>query len=102
MAKTNKKVIKNLDFIKALSQETGYTVKSVKEVVDAWDKVAASLLQPDENYDVVEVKATHGLTLINKLVPSRKGRNPQTGEEFMTKPKQRTKTRISGILKSVG
>lgn len=68
-------MITKKDFMKALAQATGFTVKDVTTVMDEASKVICGFAKDHET-----IKAMNGFTFEGKTVAARTGRNPQTGE----------------------
>lgn len=88
------------ELAKAVAAITNESQKSTRATLDAIDGVVkAQLKQANEN-TTVEVKLMNGLSLIAEHTQPREARNPQTGETFMTEPKNRVKAKLGSALKS--
>ncbi len=77
MAISNPVPMKKSELLSALSQSTGLTKKQVSELLDALAELS---------YEETKKNGVFAIPGIGKLVlrkrPSRKGRNPKTGEEI--------------------
>lgn len=87
------------ELVKATATVSGRTQKDIKEVLEYVEQVVNAQLGQASESQTVEIKVMNGLTVIGEHVAPRVARNPQTGETFMTDPKNRVKTKIGKALK---
>ena len=84
------------DYVKAIAQETGYTQKDVKAVLEVAEKVAyAEMAQKGE------VKVFNGLTLIGQFKEACVKRNPLTGEDVNVAEKVVPKAKFGAVAKRI-
>lgn len=84
------------EFVKAVAAETGATQKSVKEMLEAIQKVAYAEMAKCE-----EVSVFDGLKLSGVHKDEHEGRNPQTGETVMIAAKVMPKARFGAVAKRI-
>lgn len=82
------------DFVRKLSENTGYTQSDISTVLDgAFDLIIQSV----KNHDVV--KPHKGFTFEGKTVPAYMGRNPSTGESIQIPAKTKIALHVSQSVK---
>ena len=81
------------DVIKRIAEETGFTQKDTKVVIEALQKVVFEALPSDD------VKIMDGVTLCSVHKEARMGRNPQTGETVEIPAKNAPKCKFGKAIK---
>lgn len=90
--------MKKKDFIKAIADETGLTQQKVNEVLDEVGKLI--VVSCRDNGD--EVALSNIGTFKQKVNPTRKGRNPMTGETIQIKASKTIQFRPTSSVKVEG
>lgn len=94
-----KRTMNVTDLVKEAAQKSGKTQKELREAIDVLEDVVKDELAKADAKTTVEVKVFSSLVVVSEHVPSRQARNPQTGEVFMTTPKNRVKVKVGKALK---
>ena len=82
------------ELVKVVANNTGFTQKDVKAVLEAVQDVVFTTLKDDE------IKLMDGVTLSAKLVPQRTARNPQTGAEIVVPEHLAPKCKFGNAIKA--
>lgn len=82
-----------VELVKKISEGTGYSAKSVKEVIDAFDGIVLASMEAGE-----DVK-TGIVTFAVKDTVARVGRNPKTGETVNIPAGKKVAVKLSKALK---
>lgn len=95
-----REVITNREFVRAISDCTGYAQSAIKEVVDAMELVLHDcLLQATDDTDIA-VKVSPHIAVTNKIYQGSRHVLPD-GKEVKTPMRYRTKARITGDLQNL-
>lgn len=88
--------VSNKDFVRQISNRTGFAQSDIKKVVDAmYDVVVENVKECNE------VKLMSGLSICGVIRDARIGRNPRTGESVNIPAKICCKAKIGEGIKNV-
>lgn len=87
--------MKKLDFVKAIKEDTGWTVADIETAYDAFCKAIREAVINGEDVTLVGVG-----TFKSKDVPARSARNPQNGEVVEVPAKKKVTFSVSKTFKS--
>jgi len=77
-------IYKQKDFIKLVSEESGYYQNAIKDILDAIASVSERLMSESNATNQVQIRLFEGLTIGTKYYREREALNPRTGENIVT------------------
>lgn len=92
--------VNNTDFIKKLSEDSGYYQYQIKNLLNILDKTLCDMLCEATEDEQVEVRITPSISVVCKYQGPMKRKDWGTGEYFIEDPKYVAVGKIYGFLKN--